>query len=262
MYIVNGSYEIGSGRTVNEDYVSVTEFDNDNVLTIIADGAGSQPSGLQPAVIAASEVIMHMRRQYARGVEYFHAHASEALTDAFLIANRVIGAFKTANEEYYSGVSCSMTACLLMKDGEFTMTHIGNTRLYMFRQNPKTQEVVMRQITVDETLAKTNMGTNGMQKEEYYLSEDRLVLTNALGVVPEPAVHTSKSKIRENELILLTTDGVHYAVREEAIKEIVLTAGTPEAAVKGLLVAAGYTNYNDNYGAAVIYRAADTKDTK
>lgn len=57
MYYISGKSDIGCGRDVNEDYVSITEFDSDTILAIVADGAGSQPSGLQPAVIAASEII-------------------------------------------------------------------------------------------------------------------------------------------------------------------------------------------------------------
>lgn len=255
MYYISGKSDIGCGRDVNEDYVSITEFDSDTILAIVADGAGSQPSGLQPAVIAASEIILHIRRQFNRGVDYLCKNAEEHLEDAFMIANRVVGAFKTANEEYYSGVGCSLTACLMMKDGKFAFCHIGNTRLYMFRRNPKTNEVLMRQITTDDTLAKS-LYDDGVLKdsEEYYLSESRLTITNALGVLGEPFVAVSKGTLRENEILLLTTDGIHYAVREPVIKDIVLGSANSEDAVSNLITAAKYTNYNDNYAALIINR--------
>ena len=50
---------------------------------------------------------------------------------------------------------------------------------------------------------------------------DRLVLTSGLGILPEPKLQILDNlSIKKNDILLMTTDGIHYAIRPEALSDI------------------------------------------
>lgn len=51
----------------------------------------------------------------------------------------------------------------------------------------------------------------------------------------------------------MTTDGIHYAIRPEALSDIVLQSGTCSDAAKSLIEAAKIEKYPDNMSALIAY---------
>lgn len=83
---------------------------------------------------------------------------------------------------------------------------------------------------------------------------DRLVLTSGLGILPEPKLQILDNlSIKKNDILLMTTDGIHYAIRPEALSDIVLQSGTCSDAAKSLIEAAKIEKYPDNMSALIAY---------
>ena len=78
-------------------------------------------------------------------------------------------------------------------------------------------------------------------------------MTSALGYVFEPEIQVMSTTLKQNDILLLTTDGIHYAVRQEAMLDIVIASDNCRAAADNLIDAAKMLEYNDNMTAAVIY---------
>lgn len=240
-------------REINEDFLAFEVLREDIVLGVIADGAGSKQCGfsLQPAVIAASEVVKTIRRLYMFSPELIENYAAEMLMESIGVANTVIGAFKVANEVDYSGFGVCMTCCLVCGD-RFYIAHCGNTRAYLIRHtNDGSARII--QLTHDHTLARRMVEEGTLAENEYYSHPGRYNYTSGLGFVTEPEIQTYAGAFKYGDLLVLTTDGIHYAIRPEAISDIILQSDNWNVATKSLIEGAKLEKMQDNMTAAVIY---------
>ena len=258
IYTYGGTSDYGYGREVNEDFFDFVILDEDVLLAVVADGAGSKQNGLglQPAVIASAEITEAVRRLYGCDPEMFLTHPSEMLQEAMAVANRVIGAFKVAHEELYSGVGVCLSCCLIYDKSKFCFVHAGNTRICLLRME-KDGSARIIQLTQDHTKAAELLEDGVIKGEEYYAHPARYTFTNGLGVVASPEQQTYSGKLKKGDLLLLTTDGIHYAIRPEAMGDIVLQAGNWAAATQALGDGAKMLKMEDNMTAALIFIQED-----
>jgi protein phosphatase len=256
MYVYAGKSDIGYGREVNEDYISAVNLSEDTLFAIVTDGAGSLSGSLQPAAITTIEITETIRRLYENEKEIFLSNPKLFITEAIHTANRVLGAFKLGNEEKYSGFGACVTCCLLYKSNEHThlcFAHAGNTRLYLIRQNTQDGAAIIRQLTRDHTRAYPLFEDNTLTLEQYHTHPDRLVCTSGLGILSEPEIQVFEGRLKPNDILLLTTDGIHFSIRSEGILGIIAASGNCGAAVDGLITAAAMQRYIDNASALMIY---------
>ena len=255
-YMYGGHTDAGYKRDINEDHIRVETLDDNTVLAMIADGAGSRASTLQSAQIATDLVSKSIRRIYNSQPEMITGSATLCLCEAIRSANGVIGAFKTANEELYVGFAASMTCVLLHQDSagnhQMSFAHIGNTRLYLIRVGEDGVPGI-RQLTRDQTQARTRLDNGEITEEEYHTHPERLVITGALGFVTDPPIQAFTCQLKKNDILLLSTDGIHYAIRPQPMLDLILASPTLEEACETLSKAAVMQQYNDN-GSSVLIR--------
>lgn len=256
-FVYGGYSKVGHKRDINEDFVFVKELGNKSLLTIISDGAGSQPSTLQPAQIAARQIGEFIENIYDKGnnEHILIDNATLFLREAMLSVNHVIGAFKTANEEIYSGFSCAMTCALFGTDSNgddrVSYAHVGNTRLYLIRRS-NDGNVAIRQLTKDQTVAQKLLDDNRINEEQYYYIPERNQLLCPLGLFSEPQIDVLSAKIKKDCLFMLTTDGIHYSIRPDAMAELVIGNDNLDSACMTLCDAAESLKYNDDYSVMLI----------
>jgi protein phosphatase len=94
-----------------------------------------------------------------------------------------------------------------------------------------------------------------IDEEQYCTHPDNVVLTSGVGVVADPEVQVYEdAKLKEGDIVLLTTDGLHYSVRPDAMADIILNAGNCESAAASLVRAAVATRgMADNMSAVLVY---------
>lgn len=254
-YMFGGHTDAGYKRDINEDHIAVETLGKNQVLALIADGAGSKASTLQPAQIATDLVSKAIRRISGEQPDMLSANATLCLCEAMRSANAVIGAFKTANEEFYAGFAASMTCVLLNEDsgGNHVMSfaHIGNTRLYLIRVGGDGTPLI-RQLTKDQTQARSLLDSGEITEEEYHTHPERLVITGALGLVTDPPIQAFTCQLQENDMLLMTTDGIHYAIRPQSMMDLTLASSTLEEACETLSKAAVIQKYCDNCSSIII----------
>lgn len=245
------SSDIGYGREVNEDYFDLYVFDKDALFMVIADGMGSKPSSLQPAAIAVSEIMRVVHKVYNEDSNLLYGNPELFLRLAISAGNRVLCAFKMANEEMYSGFGCSVTCCLLYQKTHICFAHCGNTRLYLIRFVNDHQ--MIRQLTRDHTKGVDMLEEGVITPEQYPIHPDRLALTSALGMVADPSIQCFTGVVKENDILLLSTKGIHFAIRPEPMSDIAIRSGTCEDGVKNLIEAAKSQKYVDNMTAMMAF---------
>lgn len=255
MILFDGLSDIGLERERQEDAIFQSSYDKDTKLFIIADGTGLVNEQMNPAEIACVEVSNYIKRQYDHDKDFLINNADYIMEEALYTANRVLGAFHVINEEVYSGFGCCMTACLVYED-KFTFAHSGNTRLHLIRGN-KENKLSIRQLTVDHTGGYEKLITHQITENQYLSGTDKLQLTSGLGVFAFPTIQTMTTKFPKNSIIVMTTDGIHYAIWQNAIMELVLKAENTLSAAQALIEAAKMQKYPDNMSSMVIYSTGD-----
>lgn len=250
-YYFAGSTDLGYKRTVNEDYMNVVQLSNDCIFAVIADGMGSLPSDLQPANIVCTDLCDAVRDIYNNDPDFLLDNAEQILHMLVRNTNRVIGAFKKANEELYAGFGSTVTCCLFAPDHNMTLAHVGNSRLYMIRNVRGAPNI--KSLTTDHTKAKELLAQGIIADEEYYTHPERGKLTSCLGFVTDPTIQIMSAPIKKEDIFFLTTDGIHCAVRPEAMLEIVLRSDNCKTAVDNLIFAAKSQEYPDNMSSIVIF---------
>ena len=245
----SGKSNIGLERTVNEDNIMINEFDDEMLFAAIADGSGTQGEMFNPASIASTQVSKMLQRLYMKDKELFKANARMFIEEAFLSANNILIGFKLGDEKKRYGVATTLTCALIEKDGTLTFGHVGNTRLYLIRNG---KDLLL---TKDQTEGQKLVDANVISKEDYYTSIERLTLYNGLGISPEPFVQTYQlKKLQPNDIVVMTSDGIHYSYRSEAFYEILLKSDTVDEAAENMIkTALEQKNYPDNISVNVIW---------
>lgn len=248
-YICSAATDIGCERENQEDYVSYRELDDENLFCVIADGTGSRAERLQPAPVIVEEINEYVEKLFSDKKDVFLDDPCYYMKVAMIQANRVISALKLGNEELYSGYAASVTCILLSSDLQIYFTHAGNTRLYVMRDGR------LVRMTEDDTKAAKLLADGTIDMETYHVHPDRLRMTSGVGVVLDPDIQIRHGRLKENDLVLLTTDGIHYAINQESMEQIILESQNVVNATSNLISAAkNIVKYPDNMAAIIIHR--------
>ena len=248
-YICGATSDIWVGREQQEDFVQFCELDEETLLCIVADGTGSMPQRPQPASIVAMDIIENIKDSFGEKPDLLIKYPKFFLEKAMNDANRILGAFQMGNEELFSGYSASVTCCLFLPDRKIAIGHSGNTRLYIIRNGK------VNLITHDHTQAYELLQEGKIDSETYYVHDGRLKLTSGIGKIINPRIDTISGKLQEQDLVLMTTDGIHYALRPDAMSEIILNSPPEGTEATNALVnaAKNIVKYPDNMSAMLIY---------
>lgn len=232
-----------------EDYVAYSDLDHryENVLCVIADGFSSREGYFKPAEMAVSDIIANINRIYEEHPDHFRADPLFFLKDSMLNANKYLGLLQIANKQVYTGYAASVTCCYMDEQHRIFVVHAGNTRLYIVRDGK------LNQITHDHTQAAEMVANGVMDPDDYYFSKERFRITSGIGLYNTFNIQAVRGKLKANDIILMTTDGIHYAIRPEPMAGLLLSAGNPEESAKTLINAAeDEVKYADNMAVMII----------
>lgn len=259
MLAFDGMSDIGLKKEIQEDVIYHRTYGKEIELFIIADGVGTVNEEMSPGTIACAEVADYLKRVYEYDEEVFTENFEFFLQMAMYSANRVLGTFHLIDDEAYKGFGTSMTACIVHKNMLY-FAHSGNTRLHLIRVN-KEGAPVINQLTVDHTEGFEKLARREITEEMYLKGIEKLQLTSGLGVFPDPEIQTSFTRFSKNNIIVMTTDGVHYPLWQTVLLELVLAAENTSSACRALIDAAKIQKYPDNMSSMVVYNLPDENKT-
>ena len=222
-------------RTTNEDAFLV---DANRGLFVVADGMGGHNAG----EVASSLAVKAIADFLADGTPA----SLNVLDEALRLANDHI--LTVAGEKPdYTGMGTTVAAVYL-REGVAVFAHAGDSRVYLLHKGHITQ------LTRDDSWVAAAM--NGMSDDAHELEQHpmRHVLTKVVGLRPELQPSVAECPFVTGDVMLLCSDGVHGAVSEQKLGQLLASRNPVAAVAESVLREALAHGATDNVTAVVIRR--------
>lgn len=248
-----GVSDAGTVRQTNEDCFFA---DDDLSLFVVADGMGGHAAGEVASRMAVESVANFIRRSqeaedfsWPCGIDPTLTFAGNRVRTAIYLANRRV--FRVAEEhDDYNGMGTTVV-CALVGDGRVAISHVGDSRLYVFSNG------ILQQQTRDDTWAVTLLdGGVGVDAQAVAHHPMRNVLTNVLGAREQAEIHVSERELAGGEILLLCTDGVHSVLDTDTLTALMSTGDDVEVVASSVVATALARGSRDNVTALVVEYAA------
>ena len=228
MLRAHGISDPGTTRKINEDSL----FSDETLgLFVVADGMGGHAAGEVASRLAIEAVEGFIRRSHADrdfswpyGIDASLGYDGNRLRTAISLANRRVFRAAEAHDDY-TGMGSTVVAALVA-GRRLSIGSVGDSRLYLWSDSTLTL------LTEDDTWVGMLRAQNAAIDPAVLARHPmRHVLTNVLGAREETTVHVSERDLRDGDVLLLCSDGLHGPVPEDVIAARLLAAGDlPEAA--------------------------------
>ncbi len=217
----------GQKRKRNEDAYGYRLTESGGVF-VVADGMGGHAHGDRAARIAVETVLERLDGRDP---------SPALLVDALEEANRKI--YQTARGERAEGMGT--TATVLVVDSPYALiAHVGDSRAYLLRNG------LLVQLTQDHSWVADRVREGLLRPEDARAHRWKNVITNALGTFPEVDVDLLGLRLKPGDLLLLSTDGLHGVLGEEAIARVLASESDLDTALGRLVELANAWGGPDN----------------
>jgi PPM family protein phosphatase len=234
-----GDTDRGLQRDGNEDQF---HLDVNRGVFMVIDGVGGQAAGGQAADLALAMLRRRLERETGP--------PGERVREAITIANNEINRLAGSRPEW-KGMACVLTVALV-KDGQATIGHVGDTRLYKFRNDH------IEKITRDHSPVGEREDSGELSESEAMRHPRRNEVYRDVGSeLHQPDdpefVDLETIAFEEDAALLLCSDGLSDLLRASSIAQIVTRfAGDPGTVVRALIEAANDAGGKDNVTAVYV----------
>lgn len=225
---------VGKVRSNNQDsgYAGASLF-------LVADGMGGHAGGDVASAIATNR-IKEIDHDYPTAED-----AQVALQSALLAANGLLAETVFEHPEL-TGMGTTVSA-LIRVDGKVALAHIGDSRIYLFRDGE------LKQVTTDHTFVQRLVDTGRITEEEALTHPRRSVLMRVLGDVDSsPEIDTWTLDTMPGDRWLICSDGLSGVVKQEAIQNVLTHVDSPKAAADRLVRASLDAGAPDNVTVVIV----------
>lgn len=235
--------DIGRRRSNNQDNLArripdnQTELDDYGALIVVADGMGGHAAG----EIASTVAVQTISATYG---DVLDEEVLKRLAAAIKKANESILSIARENAEH-TGMGTTMVAAVVSQ-GILYVANIGDSRAYIVRKGR------LRQLTEDHSWVAEQVRAGVLTEEQAKTHVHRNVITRSLGTQPNVVADVFVEQVREDDRILLCSDGLHGYVTDALIEQTLL-AYDPTVAAKRLIELANDAGGPDNITVSVMH---------
>lgn len=237
MNIKTASLSDCGGRSINDDTVRIRQ-DEDGVCVFVGDGLGGYAGGGQASRAAAEAVLAASRR-------------GSLLTKERLLstADQADRAVRRLQEESQGNMKTTLVT-LAIEDGRARWMHVGDSRLYHFRDGR------LQFQTMDHSVSQMAVLMGEITREQIRFHEDRNRVLRALGGEnAKPEISPTVMLTGGQDAFLLCTDGFWEYVYEPEMEQALRLAKDPEDWLERMksLLQSRVPEDNDNFTAAAVF---------
>jgi len=237
---VFGKTDVGLIREHNEDNLLIADLGGSfressldepakltlgprGALFLVCDGMGGAAAGEVASQMAVDAVFDALRSAEPQPNEPF----GRSLRHAVEVANdRIFQQSRDNQSERGMGTTCTAAALV---DETLMVAQIGDSRCYVFRNGN------LGQVTKDQSLAWQLIEAGAMTAEDAKAFEHANIILQALGVQDRVDVVMSQIALRQGDVVLLCSDGLHGPVTDQEIRDILAADSDLKKAGEGLL---------------------------
>lgn len=232
---------VGMVRSNNEDSLLIRE----PYLFAVADGMGGYAAGeiASRATLKAFELATYkLRHEQDTDVE-------KILADAFDKANEHI-CLMSAKNQSYAGMGTTLTALYLPGDDTAYAAHVGDSRLYLFRNR------ALSQVTQDHSYVADLVAKGKLTDKEAFSHPQKNMLLQAIGAEEHIRTDIIHFAVEAGDILLLCSDGLSDMLRDNEIADV-LEQNDLAAAADILLAKVLENGGRDNVSFIMIALAAE-----
>ena len=232
-----GDTNIGNVRPKNEDNFVLKEvWGGTHLLAVVVDGVGGNGGGDVAADLASRCISEHFYECEQT------PDSLDVLQAAVIFANNSI--YSQHYNPWLSQMSCVLTAALVnLETGKMDVCHIGDTRLYIFKDGSLTK------ITTDHSLVGPLEESGEYTEVQAMKHPQRNIITRSVG---KDILHWGTEYIQTHTIqlepctLLLCSDGLYDMVHSSQMKRIFQEPIPAEKRVEKLIDAALEAGGKDN----------------
>lgn len=235
----------GRVRTHNEDAFSLRP---DLGLAAVADGMGGYSAGEVASGIATS-VLTEALEERLRDPKALRSNDNRQIHRLMVdcIEHASASIFEAARlEPRYQGMGTTLVAALFDYHG-VSIAHVGDSRAYRLRDGQ------LEQLTRDHSFLQEQIDAGLITVEQARNSQDRNLVTRAMGVEPEVEVEIHRHEVRAGDLYLLCSDGLTEMLSDRRIAtELMRITDDLDIVCQALIDAANERGGLDNICVALV----------
>ena len=236
-----GKTDIGLVRSMNQDSIFFSDKDIGNLpnLYIVADGMGGHQAGDYASAHAVSWFVDYVKNcQYVNPITILKTGIAK-VNDMLLE--------QASEHKELKGMGTTFVVAVVIRKKMY-VANIGDSRLYVMGEESK-------QITLDHSLVEELIRTGQLDRRRVRFHPEKNIITRALGTGNEAVPDFFEIEIKENEKILLCTDGLTNMIEDDEIRDIVMKKQFLDKTCEELIERANYYGGKDNIGVVVIEQA-------
>jgi len=251
--------DLGRKRSLNEDNFAILA--NQNLFTV-ADGMGGHAAGE-----VASKIAVETMKEFITV-----ANQDEEITWPFDInldlpekANQLETAIKLANNRIYQtaleqqkleGMGTTIVG-LIFSNGIAYIGHVGDSRAYLVRDE------MIKPLTFDHSWVNVQVMLGEISKDEARNHPMKNIITRALGTKENVEVDLQTEKVKDQDVIILCSDGLSGLIDDETMREIIQDNKQDlEVATESLIDLANENGGDDNITLILVKFVAEEGDEK
>lgn len=230
--------DTGVLRTMNQDYCfsSDTPIGKLPNLYIVCDGMGGHKAGEYASRYTVERIVASVSRSRTD-------NPVRILKSAIQKANEILVVESNEYKEK-QGMGTTVVAATII-DNKMYVANVGDSRLYVINDT-------IEQITNDHSYVEEMIRIGKIKREDAAKHEKKNVITRAVGATEKIKVDFFEVELRENDTILLCSDGLSNMVTDQRICELVLSSRHVEEIAKVLVDEANKNGGQDNITAVVV----------
>lgn len=240
--LIKHSYITSNGSLpVNEDSGSIVRKDEHFCFTV-CDGLGGHGKGEVASSAAAKTFSSIFKKTDLKPSAFFD-----------IAYNKAQEILRTLQNQDCRGLSMKTTVVsLVIADGKCTWSHLGDSRLYMFRNN----EVKVR--TLDHSVPQMLANSNEIEEKGIRFHPDRNRLLRVLGSDEDAPKFTVSDSVdlSKCQAFLLCTDGFWELIDEKQMCSLLKNSRSPEIWLQKMeetVLENGKDKEMDNYTAIAVF---------
>lgn len=233
-----GKTDIGKQRTINQDYIFVSQEPVGNLpnLFIVADGMGGHRAGDVASRLTVNTFVTHV-------TESEDHNPITLIDEAIRTANQQL-VKEAATSPDYEGMGTTIVVATIV-DQTVYIANVGDSRLYLINDT-------IKQISRDHSLVEEMVSMGELKEENARQHRKKNIITRAIGAERQVVPDFFEIEYEPGDKLLMCSDGLTNMVEDVVIKHIVNSHEDTKQVVETLIQQANENGGSDNISVVLI----------